>query len=95
MSDFTENQGHERYMDPWSDARIHRHKRRPDMTEVSRSSAQIFQFPLRGRYAIVGGEAAYRQQAANFAPRVAIAALSGAWYHDEAVRESELQPRKN
>ena len=65
------------------------------MTEVSRSSAQIYQFPARGRYAVAGNDIAYRQEAVNFAPRLAIAALSGAWYHDEAVRESEQLPRKN
>ncbi len=64
------------------------------MTEVSRNSAQIFQFPPRGRYA-VGGDVAYNKRAVNFASsHVAIAALSGAWYHDEAVRESE-QPVQN
>jgi hypothetical protein len=65
------------------------------MTEVSRSSAQIFQFPPRGRYAIGGNDTSYHKQAVTFAPRVAIATLSGAWYHDEAVRESEQPPRKN
>jgi len=65
------------------------------MTEVSPSSAQIFQFPPRGRFALGNNDIAYRKQAANFAPRLAVAALSGAWYHDEAVRESEQPPRKN
>jgi hypothetical protein len=78
----------------YEDARTDRHNRRPDMTEVSRNSAQIFQFPPRGRYAVGGNDLSYHQQA-NFAPRVAIATLSGAWYHDEALRESEQPPRKN
>ncbi len=64
------------------------------MTEVSRSSAQIYQFPPRGRYAVGGDDSSYHKQAVNFASRNSIATLSGAWYHDEAVRESE-QPRKN
>jgi Protein of unknown function (DUF2735) len=79
----------------YEDARTDTHKRRPDMTEVSRDTAQIFQFPARGRYAVGGVDVAYNKRAVNFASsQVAIATLSGAWYHDEAVREAEL-PRQN
>ena len=66
------------------------------MTEVSRSSAQIYQFPPRGRFAVGGTESAFSAQAANLAQRFSIATVSGAWYHDEAVRESEQSPpRRN
>jgi len=70
--------------------------RRPDMANVSQGTAQIFKFPPRGRFALGESGAAQRQATANLPPlsNPASAALSGAWYHDEAVREAD-QPRKN
>lgn len=65
-------------------------------TNAPQGSAQIFTFPPRGRFAVGGADtAAQSKTAANFAsPQVVSAAFSGAWYHDEAVRDEE-PPRKN
>jgi hypothetical protein len=69
--------------------------RRPDMATVSQGTAQIFKFPPRGRFALGGNDPAGRNVITNLPLSHAVsAALSGAWYHDEAVREAE-QPRKN
>ncbi len=64
-------------------------------TNLSQGSAQIFQFPPRGRFAI-GGDDARNKNAATFATSFpAINAISGAWYHDEAVRDDAEPTRKN
>ena len=47
-------------------------------TEIERTSAVIYQFPLRGRAAAARAEA-------EVAPVVVV----DGWYHAEAVRESE------
>ncbi len=61
---------------------------------VSQGTAQIFTFPPRGRFA-VGHDAAQIKGAAILTSSPAVlAALSGAWYHDEAIRDAD-QPRKN
>jgi hypothetical protein len=57
-------------------------------------SAQIYKFPPRGRYAAGGNDIPQNTQPANFTSQQAIVGASGAWYHDEAVRDAE-QPRKN
>ena len=56
------------------------------MTEdVHRHSAKIYQFPADGR-AGFGGRRDVAMPAEQFAaPRVK--AVSGAWYHDEAIQE--------
>jgi hypothetical protein len=63
----------------------------PDMTTNSdRASAKIFQFPARGRFATGGqSDEAKLPATAMLSTRVARAAAGGAWYHDEAIRESE------
>lgn len=62
-------------------------------TNAPQGSAQIFTFPPRGRFAIGGTDSAHNKPAL-FTQQAVIAAASGAWYHDEAVRDDE-QPRKN
>ena len=64
------------------------------MTEVSQSSAQIFQFPARGRFA-AGGKVGENKLAVSFTlPDGVQTVLGGAWYHDEAVQDAE-RVRKN
>ncbi len=57
------------------------------------TSAKIYEFPARGRFAQVErGDNA--MPATNFvSSRVAKVAVSGAWYHDEAIQAE--QTRKN
>ncbi len=45
-------------------------------------SAQIYQFPLRGRFA-TGRE----EEHAALSARYAKVAFGGSWYHDEAIQE--------
>jgi len=62
-------------------------------TNVHRESAKIYTFPARGRYA---GPSAERKAADDrMTPsRTVSAALGSAWYHEEALRESD-RTRKN
>jgi hypothetical protein len=62
------------------------------MTNVHRESAKIYSFPVRGRFAVRAGQD--RKGPESKATRATAAALDSAWYHDEAIRETEL-PRKN
>ncbi len=56
-------------------------------TKSDRASAQIIQFPARGRFAsAIQIEENPAMSAA--ASRVAKVALGGAWYHDEAIEEA-------
>jgi Protein of unknown function (DUF2735) len=54
-------------------------------TSTSGGSAQIYQFPPRGRFALNGRN---ESQAAEPQPIVKVAAGSG-WYHDAAIQEAE------
>jgi hypothetical protein len=53
-------------------------------TAVSRGSATIYQFPVRGRFAAAVA-VADEHNAASFASRPTKTVLGSAWYHDEAV----------
>lgn len=55
----------------------------------SSGSAQIFQFPPRGRFALRIVDAAAAQ--AQYARGVHTVA-GGAWYHDEAIRDARQSP---
>jgi hypothetical protein len=59
---------------------------------VNRGSAQIYEFPARGRFA--QAERGDTTTTTNLLPRLAKVASSGAWYHDEAIQQAE-QVRKN
>ena len=53
-----------------------------------RVSAQIFQFPARGRFA--SAESHDEKSAANMtSPRVARIAMGSGWYHDQAIQDAE------
>lgn len=63
-------------------------------TNIPQGSAQIFNFPPRGRFAGGGADSA-QNKPANFTPEQAVIAAAGdAWYHDEAIRDDEPS-RKN
>ena len=52
-------------------------------------SAQIYQFPARGRFA-AGSHRDESNSDASLTPlRLASVALAGNWYHEEAIREAE------
>jgi Protein of unknown function (DUF2735) len=58
-------------------------------TSSSRGSAQIYEFPRRGRFAL---DARNESQGVESQPLAKVAAGSG-WYHDAAIQEGE--PRSN
>jgi len=64
-------------------------ERRKTMTSHYQGSAQIYDFPLRGRFAV---SASHDSTAAQTAPRAPAVAF-GSWYHEEAI-EAE-RTRKN
>jgi Protein of unknown function (DUF2735) len=53
----------------------------------SRTSAEIYQFPARGRFA-AGGRFDVKK-AATLLPCAAEIVLGNAWYHDEAVQDAD------
>ncbi len=57
-------------------------------TSHDRGSAEIYQFPARGRFA-----AANRDRSDSVpgtaTPQLATTAFGGNWYHEEAIREAE------
>lgn len=58
-------------------------------TSHDRGSAEIYQFPPRGRFA-VGGHRDESDAAVGIAsPRLPTMAFGGSWYHEEAIREAE------
>jgi hypothetical protein len=48
-------------------------------------SAKIYQFPARGRFAAVTP----RESKPTAIPPQHVAAVSGGWYHDEAIQDAE------
>jgi hypothetical protein len=79
------------WIDPTTRA-LHRTRirRRSMTTSTSGGSAQIYQFPPRGRFAL---NVRSESQAVESQPLVKVAAASG-WYHDAAIAEAE-RPRSN
>ena len=54
-----------------------------------RPSAEIYQFPPRGRFA-AGSQRDESKSVSDLAsPRVATTAFGGNWYHEEAIQEAE------
>jgi hypothetical protein len=60
-------------------------------TSISRGSAQIYEFPPRGRFALNGGdEAKTPTKTTNLESAQAVKAVAGSgWYHDAAIQEAE------
>ena len=57
-------------------------------TSISRGSAQIYEFPLRGRFALNFQSESQTRTKLESQPLVKVAAGSG-WYHDAAIQEAE------
>jgi hypothetical protein len=55
-------------------------------------SAKIYEFPARGRFAVVDDRREEPKLAANFPPPRGAKISFGAWYHEEAV-EAERAPK--
>ena len=58
-------------------------------THLPRESAQIFQFPARGRFAAASGRDQPESVVNLMSPRIGKTVLGGAWYHEEAVRDDQ------
>ena len=56
-------------------------------TSISRGSAQIYEFPPRGRFALNGSDQNQPRTNLESAPLVKVAAGSG-WYHEAAIEEA-------
>jgi Protein of unknown function (DUF2735) len=54
-----------------------------------RRTAEIYQFPLRGRFAAGGKGDEAKSASGIVASRLAINAFGGNWYHEEAIRDAE------
>jgi hypothetical protein len=57
-------------------------------TSHDRGSAEIYQFPPRGRFA-VGGRRDELSAAGNASSRLPTMVFGGSWYHEEAIQEAE------
>jgi Protein of unknown function (DUF2735) len=63
-------------------------------TSFDHGSAKIYQFPAGGR-AAVGARYDETKNATDLAAsRVSEAAVGGAWYHEAAIHEAEIQESK-
>ena len=56
-------------------------------TSISRGSAQIYEFPPRGRFALNGRDQSQPRTNLESPPLVKAAAGSG-WYHEAAIEEA-------
>jgi hypothetical protein len=59
------------------------------MTNSSQGSAQILEFPARGRFAASGQRDEPETTAILMRPRVGNVACGSGWYHEEAIQEAE------
>jgi hypothetical protein len=57
-------------------------------TSISRGSAQIYEFPPRGRFALNGRDESQPRADLESQPLVKVASGSG-WYHDAAIQEAD------
>ena len=58
-------------------------------TNLSRESAQIYQFPPRGRFAIAGQRDRSESVVNLMSARIGKIVSGGAWYHDEAIKDEQ------
>lgn len=56
-------------------------------SSISRGSAQIYEFPPRGRFALTGGDQSQPRTNLESPSPVKVAAGSG-WYHEAAIEEA-------
>lgn len=54
-----------------------------------RRSAEIYQFPPRGRFAVAGQYDESESVSGLALSRLATTAIGGNWYHEEAIRDAE------
>jgi hypothetical protein len=57
-------------------------------TSIPRGSAQIYEFPPRGRFALSGRDESQPSVHVEAQPLAGVASGSG-WYHDAAIQEAE------
>jgi len=57
-------------------------------TSHDRGSAEIYQFPPRGRFAVDRRDES-KSAACIASTRLATIAFGGSWYHEEAIQEAE------
>jgi hypothetical protein len=57
-------------------------------TSIAGGSAQIYEFPPRGRFALNGRDESHLRANLEAHPLVKVASGSG-WYHDAAIQEAE------
>ena len=62
-------------------------------SSISPGSAQIYEFPPRGRFALNGRDESQLKTSLDSQPLVKVASGSG-WYHDAAIQEAD-QPRSS
>jgi len=58
-------------------------------TSHDRGSAEIYQFPPRGRFVVAGRRDESEPAAGIAMSRLTTAAFGGNWYHEEAIRDAE------
>ena len=58
-------------------------------TSHDRGSAEIYQFPPRGRSAVAARRDEPKSAAGISLSRPTTTAFSGSWYHEEAIQEAE------
>jgi hypothetical protein len=63
-------------------------------TSFPRGSAQIYEFPSRGRFAVNGRDQSKPRANVEPQPLVKVASGSG-WYHDAAIAEEAERSRSN
>ena len=52
-------------------------------------SAKIYEFPMRGRFAIGGGREDVKAGANVASPRIPKTVAGSGWYHEAAIQEAE------
>jgi hypothetical protein len=58
-------------------------------TSHDRGSAEIYQFPPRGRFVVAGRRDESEPAGGIALSRLTTTAFSGSWYHEEAIQEAE------
>jgi len=78
------------YWNDANDSRVHaRNGERTMTTNFPRESAQIYQFPARGRFAAAGCHDQSESVVNLMSARIGKTVLGGAWYHEEAIRDDQ------
>ena len=62
-------------------------------TSHDRGSAEIYQFPPRGRFAAGSKRDDSKSVSGLASPRAPMTAFGGNWYHEEAIQEAERARR--